>query len=302
MASPDDTCSLTLGPGDDLASAIARADEGAVVCLKPGRYPGDLSPQRSLTRRGLGGAGEVTLDAAGRGRCVAVLHDDLVVQLEGLTLTGGRGEGGGGAALLGLSKLTLSDCVLTGNTGSQAPGGAVYAELGTLTLRRCRVHGNVADDGVAVLADQIASLVIEDSLLVEDVGHDASVVKVRDGVDARISRSTIVATGRGAAVHASGTTSRQPEVAVADSVLAGPHALDLPAPDPVVVPVTRSVLATPGGFLDQGGVHVGDALLTPGEWAPGPGSPALGIAHGGGSDLDGAPRPEAGAAAGALQR
>jgi hypothetical protein len=299
-------CAVSLEPGADLGEALAAAAAGAVLCLRPGRYAANLLIDKDVTLRGLGAPGETVLDGGERGAVVAVDADDLTVRLEGLVLSGGSAAQGGGVSLAGMSRVELVACVLARNTGRQGPGGAVHADRGTVVLERCRVLDNVATDGLAVNADGIASLRIADSLLVGDGGPTLAAVRVRDGADATIVRSTLVALGSAAALHASGTSSRLPEVSVSDSVLAGHAALDTPEPFPGKVTVTRSCLsaAAAGAFIDGGGTRVSPPRFAGGAepYALAADSPACGLAEGGVPDLNGRARPAAGACAGAFQR
>lgn len=301
-------CAVTLAPGADIGAALASAASGAVVCLGPGRYDAALVLTRSVTLRGLGAPGAAVLDAGKAGPVVAVHVDGVEALLEGLTLTGGSASGGGGGVqLTAMSSVRLTGCTLRGNVGRQGPGGGVYADQGTVALERCRVDGNEATDAPAVCVDGIASLRVEGSLLVGAGGPTEAVVRVRDGADAALARSTVVATGGAAALHASGTSSRVPEVAVTGSVLSGEPAVEAPGPFPGKVTVARSVLssAADGAYADLGGVTVGAPGFAGGgdePWAPGAGSAACGLAEGGGVDLAGKARPETGACAGALER
>lgn len=301
-------CVVTLDPGADVGAAVASAEAGAVICLRAGRYEGALVVGRSVTLRGLGAPGEAVLDAAKGGPVVAVRDDDLEVRLEGLTLEGGSASGGGGGVqLTGMSTVRLVGCTLRDNVARQGPGGAVYADRGTVALERCRVDTNEATDAPGVFVDGIASLKVETSLIRGAGGPTDAVVRVRDGADAAIAHTTIVAEGEAAALHASGTSSRAPDVAVVDSVLAGKAALDVPGPFPGHVTVARSVLsaAAADAYSDLGGATVaapGFAGEGAEPWAPGAGSAACGLAQGGGVDLAGKARPEDGACAGALER
>jgi len=294
---------LRIEPGEDLARAVADAPPGAVLVLSPGRYPARLVVERDVTLRGDGG--EVVLDGEERGGVVAVYVDDVTVTLEGLTVTGGSAPQGGAVALAGMSRVELRGCVLRGNVGRQGPGGAIYAEQGTVALERCRVEDNLAPDGAAAFIDGIASLRASASLLTGQGGAGDGVVCVRDGADAALVGTTIVAGGSAAALSAAGTTSRQPEIEVTGSVLVGSPAIAVPTPNGARVTVARSVLHTAaGGFIGEAGVRLRDpGFVGSGHepYRPAPGSPAVGLAAGGGVDLTGRERPSDAATAGALE-
>lgn len=305
-ADPNDrpTCTVSLAPGVDLAAALAAAAPGALVCLAPGRYPASLVLSRDVTLRGAG-PGEVVLDAEQRGPVIAVHADDVTVRLEGLALTGGSAPQGGAVLLTGLSRVEIAGCLLHRNMARQGPGGAIYADQGTVAIERSRIAQNEASDAPGVCVDGIASLRVADSLVVGDGGPTTAVVRVRDGADATLANTTVVALGEGSALHVSGTTSRAPEVLVRDTILAGVHALDLPAPQGAQVTVVRSVLShAAGGFVGGGGVRIRDpGFVGTGDepYRPGPDSPARGLAEAGEPDLSGRPRPATGATAGAFE-
>lgn len=44
-------CTITIGPGDDLAATLARAQPGAVLCLRDGEYPQTTVPAAATARR-----------------------------------------------------------------------------------------------------------------------------------------------------------------------------------------------------------------------------------------------------------
>ena len=73
----------------------------------------------------------------------------IEVSISGLTITGGRGESGGGISNSGT--LTLTDCTLSGNSanGGEAGGGIFNSGTGTLTLTDCTLSGNSANGGEA---------------------------------------------------------------------------------------------------------------------------------------------------------
>lgn len=301
-----DECQVLVGEGDDLAAVLADAPAGAVVCVAPGRHAANLDIVRSVTLRGIGAPGAAVLDGGRRGAVIQVMTDDIVVRVEQLTLVDGSAPQGGGVSLGALSRVELEACALSGHVGRQGPGGALFADQGTLVVTRCRVHESRATDGHALAADGIASVSVSDCLLVGEGGPSESLVRVHDGADLTIVRSTLVAAGGAVALHASGTSSRAPEVTISDSVIFGREAIDAPQPFPGKVGVARSILsaATPGTYADQGGTTIGaPGFSGDGDepYRPRTGSAACGIAQGGEPDLSGRPRPAQGACAGAFE-
>ena len=72
------------------------------------------------------------------------------VTLSGLAVADGKANGDYGGGIFNLGKLSLSDCVLKGNTADQS-GGAIYHTSyrgGTLTIVNSVLHNNAAASGV----------------------------------------------------------------------------------------------------------------------------------------------------------
>jgi hypothetical protein len=105
------------------------------------------------------GANVTTIDASAIKDRVFLIQAGGVVQVSGVTITGGSAIGSGGVAYLdGSSTLSLTNCVLTGNyaIGSKGGtptggtmngfGGAVY-NSGALTVTNCTLSGNYAIGG-----------------------------------------------------------------------------------------------------------------------------------------------------------
>ena len=87
------------------------------------------------------------------------------ISISGLTITGGKVTGAGGAINLGDEVLTLSGCVITGNSAT-ARGGAIYAGVGdgTLTLQGCTLSNNSAgSDGGGFCVRHNSKVVIQDT-------------------------------------------------------------------------------------------------------------------------------------------
>jgi len=88
------------------------------------------------------------------------------VSITGLTLTAAKGTGDGGAVVVSDENLSLTGCVLTGNSASSDGAGVAVIAGGGLTLQACTLSGNAAaDDGGAVYFFYAGSLTIVDSTL-----------------------------------------------------------------------------------------------------------------------------------------
>ena len=81
---------LSLRPGESLEEAIARAPEGAIIVLSPGKYQANLRLEKSVTIRGAGPETTV-IQAFSPGPPVVWVLGKAKVRLENLRIEGGRG-------------------------------------------------------------------------------------------------------------------------------------------------------------------------------------------------------------------
>ena len=172
----------------------------------------------NVTLRGAGPA-DTIIDADARDRAILV-GDGGPVRIEGVTVRGGRQQGGslfgGGGAINNGGDLTLADCAITANV-SDGSGGGVYSS-GTLDVQRCTVSGNTsAIGGGGIYADSFnipVNTSIVDSAIVGNVssgaGHGGGlfVAHGNQGGSTTVRGSTIAdneaVLGGGAGVFANG--------------------------------------------------------------------------------------------------
>ena len=125
--------------GDDAIEF--NAELAGIIALEHGQ----LVITDDLTIAGLGAA-VITVDGASVSRVFEVDELDnnhlINVTISGLTLTGGRNLGGGGA-IFSQERLMLTDNVVTGNE-AQWGGGVYNGEYGDLTVLRSTISGNTA--------------------------------------------------------------------------------------------------------------------------------------------------------------
>ena len=67
------------------------------------------------------------------------------VSISGLTISNGKGSLGGGI-LNTMGSLTLTNCIISGNTATSG-GGGVFNNTGPLTLINCTLSGNTVTNG-----------------------------------------------------------------------------------------------------------------------------------------------------------
>jgi parallel beta-helix repeat protein len=143
---PPGTAAVSTAAG--LTSSLANTAVGRIV-LAPGIYY--LTAELTVTRSVIieaAVAGSVILNAqASSSSHRSVLNinpgSSGVVQVIGLSITGGYTTNGGGLRVGG-GTVTLSSCTITGNTATNIDGGGVYIMGGTVTLSSCTITGNTA--------------------------------------------------------------------------------------------------------------------------------------------------------------
>lgn len=132
---------INVGVGGDIAAAIAKAQEGDIVCLAPGEHvvSATVTLNKAITVTG-GFSGLTTIRPSSASfRLFNISHAAAV--LCDVTLMGGKGDVSGGAKI---TAGTLRDSVVTGcsSTGTTVTGGGVYVEGPNAKLIRCVVRDN----------------------------------------------------------------------------------------------------------------------------------------------------------------
>src|SRR5262245_52607758 len=153
------TNNLDSGKGS-LRYEIAHANKNTTIDFAPSLdgqtitlTSGELDITTGLTIQGPG-AGQLTI-SGGKNSRVFEVNAGAPVVLSGLTISGGAGVArallvnpydGDGGGILNLSTLTLSGCVVSGNSVGEIGlnfGGGIY-NAGTLALTGCTVSNNYA--------------------------------------------------------------------------------------------------------------------------------------------------------------
>jgi hypothetical protein len=100
-----------------------------------------------------------------------------VINMSGLTITGGKAAGGAGL-LLGSQSVTMTNCVVTGNNSTGNGGGIqVNSASGSLNLQNCTINNNIASgssiDGGGIAMQAAASLIMNDTSVSGNSASDA---------------------------------------------------------------------------------------------------------------------------------
>lgn len=200
--------------GSHLAAAVAAAQTGDRLCLAPGDHQGGVVIDKSITLLGTAGAAATRIVGHSRSAALRVDDDGLAVRLEGLTLTGGHAEAGGGLAIYGRGKVQIADCVFSANHAGQYGGGGLYARAGLLQVERTRFEANHARQGGGVFLDQALRAELSRVVFAGNQASHAGHLRVSEGVELLVKNSQLGAmqADDGVAVAVSGTRSRQPRI------------------------------------------------------------------------------------------
>ena len=172
-----------------LRQAIADACGGGTITFDPAFFDiniprtitltsGELTPSVDMTITGPG-PGLLTVSGNNASRVLFNASPNTLA-ISGMTLTGGNGVGatsnGNGGALHNRSQLSLTDMVLTGNSGATT-GAALATSFGTLHLLRVTVAGNTGNN-VSGLYLQDATGVIADSTFSGNNGGSGEAIRL----------------------------------------------------------------------------------------------------------------------------
>lgn len=144
--------------GAALTAALAD-DTLSEITICPGTYVGNFVISRGVTLIGAGQgdnpAANTILSADQTGRVLWLATDAGPVTLENLRITGGMLTDDYGAGILSQGAgLTMTNCTVTGNEGSNVEGVGIWS-LATLQMTNCEVSDNVCTNGNEALAGGI---------------------------------------------------------------------------------------------------------------------------------------------------
>lgn len=134
-----------------ITHALTKAINGSRIHVAAGTYahPAETFPLNFSGLQGISllGAGSdmTTLNATGSEQRVLNWYVGGSSRIEGLTLTGGHGDQGGGIHFLGASDVIVRDCIVSNNTAtaSHPYGGGVYVGSSTVVFEDGRAWDNL---------------------------------------------------------------------------------------------------------------------------------------------------------------
>jgi len=123
-----------------IGDAVSVAASGDTIHIAAGTYFENLLIDKALTLIGTSGAATTIVDGSSRGTVITVDYASFV-DLEGLTITHGSNEWGGGLWVKVAGGAILDSCVILGNSAQF--GGGISADS-DVSLANCVVAGNYA--------------------------------------------------------------------------------------------------------------------------------------------------------------
>lgn len=200
--------------GTALAEAVAQAPKGARLCLAAGSHAGGFALDKSLTLIGTPGAVPTVIQGNSRSPALHIDDDGLAIRLQGLTLSGGTSDAGGGLAVYGRGKVTLVDTIFRNNRAGMTGGGGLYARAGLLTVENCRFEANDGRQGGAVFLDQALKAEFKRCTFTGNRGVQAGALRISEAAEATFKACQLHdnAGQDGASVRISATKSRKPTV------------------------------------------------------------------------------------------
>lgn len=200
--------------GTALADAVSKAPTGARLCLAAGTHSGGVVLDKSLTL--VADGGEAIVVGTPRMSALRVEDDGLAIALEGLTLSGGTADAGGGLAVFGRGKVRVVNCTFRHNHAGMLGGGGLYARSGLVEVSGTTFASNEGRQGGAVMLDQAVRAEFSRCTFTGNRGEMGGALRVVEGAQVVLKASTFRdnAANDGAAWRVSATRSRKPEIKV----------------------------------------------------------------------------------------
>lgn len=188
LAPPAGAATIAVPPGQPLQPAIDAAQAGDTLALAAGEYPGDVDFRgKAVALVGVGPA--TVLRGSGGGPVVRFASgEDGGALLDGLTVTGGLAERGGGIEVVDASP-TIVRTVIAGNRATRAGSGIYLERSGAALYNNLIVYnGSAGGDPHGVEIQDGAPAVINNTI----AAGDSNGVIVR-GVAAPLISNNVIA-------------------------------------------------------------------------------------------------------------
>jgi hypothetical protein len=173
---------------DEFAAPVAyEADRNGTITFCPGTWTATID----VTGHDVTLRGEAVLDAQGAGPVVTV-SSDAVVTIEGLTLTGGLAEHGGGVRIVApYSDVRLRGATILGNT-AEGSGGGVFVGGGQLGIEGGAIRENTAATGGGIAGD--GAWTVTDAVIQGNTATNGGAVAT-GAIRPTVERSVVYANG-----------------------------------------------------------------------------------------------------------
>jgi len=117
------------------------------------------------------GLGATNLTISGNNSSNVFIIGAVAVQIDGLTISGGRSTSGG--AIGNNGKLTLTNSTITSNSAYLGGGGGIYSVDGTLTIINSIISNNIAEnDAGGGIYSYGGTVSVTDSQISDNIGGD----------------------------------------------------------------------------------------------------------------------------------
>lgn len=258
----------------DLGKAIRDAAPGSTVQVPAGTYAVNVEISKPLT---LIAAGAVVIDGKKKGACVRVVGAATVAKLVGFTFFEGAAESGGGVDHRE-GTLTLQGCKFERGAAPGYGGGGLYTAGERCEVRACRFIGNTGRQGGAILADEVVSLVVRDSVLAQNAATQGGAIRVKEGAQVELLGCTIAdnkVVGEkvtGSAAYVGGTMTRTPSLAFINCIVTertkGPELIHNQGPHLATLTVRKCLLSESASALGGDNAFTADPRFSGNQREP----------------------------------
>jgi hypothetical protein len=268
------TCDAVV-PADyaGIQAALDGVADGAVVCVEPGTWLGDLNPEgKAVHLVGVAGPTATVVEGSGTDSVVTLgaLQAGLDTTIEKLTLTGGHSVGlGGGLLVVGVTP-TIRDLIVTGNSADFRGGGVGIVDT-DVDLVDLVITDNQSPQGGGLALDQGATVTLTGGLLSGNLADEGGAVFVTaDGQLPYLGLHGVLIEGNQALYRGGGVFVYDGDIGVTATTVTDNQAdmggglwIGGPVADGIYddLLVTGNVGAVGGGMTLHGGIHTGTDVV-----------------------------------------